>query len=149
MSDAISTTGPVVVGADGSSNAARALEVAAWLATSTGVELVVVHALGLTTVLDGEHVPTEGNEGAVERQLVDRWCAPLAARDDLRWRAELRYGSPPDALLGAVDELGGSLVVVGTRGLREDSERLLGSTSHHVVHRAACPVVVVPPAPAD
>jgi nucleotide-binding universal stress UspA family protein len=145
--DAINISGPVVVGADGSSNATRAMAVAAWLATATGGELVVIHALGLTTILDGEHVPTEGNEAAVERQLVERWCAPLADRDDLEWRAELRYGSPPDALLAAVEEVGASLVVVGTRGLREDSERLLGSTSHHVVHRAGCPVVVVPPAP--
>ncbi len=145
--DAITTSGPVVVGADGSSNAGRALRVATWLAASTGVDLVVIHALGLTTVVDGRHVPTEGHEADVERQLVDDWCAALHDRDDLRWRAELRYGSPPDAVLGAVDELGASLVVVGTRGLREDSERLLGSTSHHVVHRATCPVVVVPPAP--
>ena len=145
--DGISTSGPVVVGADGSSNAARALRVAAWLAAAAGIDLVVVHALGLTTVVDGRHVPTEGNEDAVEQQLVDRWCAPLEGRDDLRWRAELRYGSPSDALLGAVRDLDASLVVVGTRGMREDSERLLGSTSHHVVHRASCPVVVVPPTP--
>jgi nucleotide-binding universal stress UspA family protein len=134
----------IVVGADGSSNASHALETAIWLATSTGSELLVVHALGLTSVLNGEHVLTEGNEEAIARQLEEVWCAPLADVEGLRWRSELRFGSPADALLGAARE-GASMVVVGTRGMREDSDHLLGSTSHHVVHRCPCPVVVVPP----
>lgn len=135
---------PVVVGADGSSNSRHALLLAARLAAATGAELLVVHALGLTSILEGEHVLTEGNEEALERQLLDDWCAPLHEVDGFAWRAEMRHGSPADVLLGAAGE-GASLVVVGTRGMREDSDHLLGSTSHHVVHRCPCPVVVVPP----
>ena len=135
---------PVVVGADGSSNSLHALAVAARLAAATTAELLVVHALGLTSVLDGEHVLTEGNEQALERQLLDDWCAPLGEFEELAWRAEMRYGSPADVLLGAAAD-GASLVVVGTRGMREASDHLLGSTSHHVVHRCPCPVIVVPP----
>ena len=134
----------VVVGADGSSNARHALDTAAWLAVSTGSELLVVYALGLTSVLDGEHVLTEGNEAAIKRQLNEVWCAPLNHVEGLSWHSELRYGSPADALLSAARD-GAAMVVVGTRGMREDSDHLLGSTSHHVVHRCPCPVVVVPP----
>jgi nucleotide-binding universal stress UspA family protein len=137
-------TTTIVVGADGSSNASHALDTAIWLATSTGSELLVVHALGLTSVLNGEHVLTEGNEDAIEKQLREVWCGPLAEVEGLSWHSELRYGSPADALLSAARD-GASMVVVGTRGMREDSDHLLGSTSHHVVHRCPCPVVVVPP----
>ena len=139
-----STPLAVVVGADGSSNSQHALGVAARLAVATGAELLVLHALGLTSILDGQHVLTEGHEDALHEQLVGIWCAPLTDIDGLRWRAELRHGSPADVLLAAVAD-GASLAVVGTRGMREDSDHLLGSTSHHVVHRSTCPVVVVPP----
>ena len=140
--DTATTT--IVVGADGSSNATHALETAAWLAASTGSELLVLHALGLTSMLDGEHVLTEGNEEAIARQLDEVWCDSLIGREGLVWRTELRHGSPADVLLTAARD-GATMVVVGTRGMREDSEHLLGSTSHHVVHRCTCPVVVVPP----
>lgn len=146
-SDSAQTPLPVVVGVDGSENAHVALGVAAWLALSTGAELLVLHALGLTSVLHGEHVITEGHETELEAELVDHWCAQLRTIDGLRWHAELRYGSPADVVLAAVAD-GASLVVVGSRGRREGSDQLLGSTSHHVVHRSPCPVVVVPP-PAD
>ena len=133
--------GPVVVGVDGSDNAVVALDCAAMLAKAIGAELLVLHAVGLTTVLDGEHVPTDGNEQRIEKALHRTWCRSIQGDPDLHWHAELRFGSPADVLLGAADSA--SFVVVGSRGIRNEAG-LLGSTSHHVVHRSPCPVVVVP-----
>jgi nucleotide-binding universal stress UspA family protein len=133
--------GPVVVGVDGSDNAHIALECAAGLAKALGAELLVVHAVGLTTVLDGEHVPTDGNEERIKSALHSDWCRSIQGDPELHWHAEMRFGSPADVLLGAADSA--SFVVVGSRGIRNEAG-LLGSTSHHVVHRSPCPVVVVP-----
>ncbi|HSL73257.1 MAG TPA: universal stress protein [Ilumatobacteraceae bacterium] len=137
------TTGPVIVGVDGSSNARWALCVAAELARSFDVDLAVLHALGLMTVIEGRHVPTEGHRDDLERLLRTEWCRPLQGYPSLRWRAELVYGSPADVLLNQASALDASFVVVGSRGIGD--ELALGSTSNHVVHHCDRPVVVVPP----
>jgi nucleotide-binding universal stress UspA family protein len=136
---------PVLVGVDGSATSGRALEFAALLAERLGVELVVVHALGLLTVIDGEHVPATGRRDEVRAMLEQDWCAALVGRGELTWRPTLVDGSPAEVMLAQADELDAGLVVVGSRGV--GSDKLLGSTSHHLVHHCNRPVVVVPPGP--
>lgn len=137
-------SGPVIVGVDGSSNAQRALAMAAEIARRFDLDLAVFHAIGLMTVIEGRHVPSEGHRDDLERLLRLEWCATLANDQELRWRAELVYGSPADVLMKMGTELDASFVVVGSRGVGD--ELALGSTSHHVVHHCDRPVVVVPPA---
>jgi nucleotide-binding universal stress UspA family protein len=134
--------GPVVVGVDGSVNAQQALAVAADLARNLGAELTVFHALGLMTVIDGEHVPSEGHRETIERLLQTDWCHSLQGDPVLRWRAEIIDGNPADVLLHMGRDLDASFVVVGSRGI--GGVQALGSTSHHVIHGCDRPVVVVP-----
>ena len=136
-------SGPVIVGVDGSSNAQRALALAAEIASRFDLDLAVFHAIGLMTVIEGRHVPSEGHRDDLERLLRLDWCASLANDRRLRWRAELVYGSPADVLMKMGTGLDASFVVVGSRGVGD--EQALGSTSHHVVHHCDRPVVVVPP----
>jgi nucleotide-binding universal stress UspA family protein len=135
--------GPVIVGVDGSPNAQRALVLAADMSRCLDTDLVVFHALGLMTVIEGRHVPSEGHRDDIERLLRNEWCRSLQADPSLRWRAEIVYGSPADVLLNMGRDLDASFVVVGSRGVGD--EQALGSTSHHVVHHCDRPVVVVPP----
>ncbi len=136
-------SGPVIVGVDGSSNAQRALALAAEIAKRFDLDLAVFHAIGLMTMIEGRHVPSEGHRDDIERLLRLDWCAALANDRELRWRAELAYGSPADVLMKMGTGLDASFVVVGSRGVGD--EQALGSTSHHVVHHCDRPVVVVPP----
>ena len=151
MSDTSSSTnagaiggGPVIVGVDGSDNAQRALALAAEIARRLDLDLAVFHAIGLMTMIEGRHVPSEGHRDDLERLFRLEWCASLAGDPDLRWRAELVYGSPADVLIRMGTSLDASFLVVGSRGVGD--EQALGSTSHHVVHNCDRPVVVVPPA---
>lgn len=137
--------GPIIAALDGSANARHALDVAAAMAKALGTELVVVHALGMLTEIDGEHVPLAGHESEVAERLETEWCAHLQEDPSLRWRVQCEFGPPSDVILRVAAADDPSFVVVGSRGLADRPERLLGSTSHRVVHHADCPVVVVPP----
>ena len=137
--------GPIVIGVDGSANSCRALDVAMALATATGSEVYAVHALGLLATIDGEHVPAAEHRSEIEQRLRDEWCAPLAAEGAPRWRCAVVDGGPAEALLHVADAENASFLVVGSRGLGGHPDLMLGSTSHHVIGHAGCPVVVVPP----
>jgi nucleotide-binding universal stress UspA family protein len=54
-------------------------------------------------------------------------------------------GYPPDTLVAYADEVGASLLVVGTRGRGELASLILGSTSHRAIHLSRCDVLVVKP----
>jgi nucleotide-binding universal stress UspA family protein len=54
-------------------------------------------------------------------------------------------GSPGPALVDFAREVGADVMVVGSRGQGALKRLLLGSVSNHVIHNAACAVVVVRP----
>lgn len=136
--------GPVLVGVDGSANAHRALAVAASIAQRFDLDLRVVHSVGLMSVIDGQHVPSEGHRDELDHLLRSAWCSGLSDTPGLRWSAELVDGSPAEVLTSVGADIAASFVVVGSRGV--GGEQVLGSTSHYVVHNCDRPVVVVPPA---
>lgn len=140
--DPAALAGPIVVGVDGSADAARSLAVAAQLGVALGARVQVVHALGLMTVVDGRHVPARDHRAEVESMVRGDWCAALAVMDGLDWEAEVRDGTPSEVLVHTAVERDASMIVVGARGV--GGAGVLGSTSHHVVHHAPCPTVVVP-----
>lgn len=141
----ITTTTPrgahrIVVGVDGSEEAAVALDWAARQAALTGAALDVVTTFGPEYVF----VTPAEQERATEHVI-----------GGARARIASRAGSTPDApvrmrsRLGWADEVlveesaGAELLVVGTRGLGGFHGLTLGSIGRKCVHRATVPVVVV------
>ena len=58
---------------------------------------------------------------------------------------EVEPGRPANVLMDTARRVGGSLLVVGSRGLGGFSGLLLGSVSEAVSRHAQCPVAVVRP----
>jgi nucleotide-binding universal stress UspA family protein len=86
-------------------------------------------------------VPVETHLDEIRDRFENRWCAPLAG---LRYRTELRYGSPVGAILDLADETDADMIVLGSRGLGGFPELLLGSTSSQVSQHSRRPVLIVP-----
>jgi nucleotide-binding universal stress UspA family protein len=133
----------IVVGVDGSDNAASAVRVAAELATLAGAEVLAVHAVGLIEGGgDGTHTPAD-RHAALREDMEQRWCHHLDEAG-VATSHELRDGNPVVVLLAVAEEVGADLIVLGSRGLGGFPELLLGSTSTQVTQHAPCPVVIVP-----
>jgi nucleotide-binding universal stress UspA family protein len=135
----------ILVGADGSSHAAHALEWAAELAVALGAEVVAVHALGMlghvgtaTTAL-----PSQEHREEVLALLENEWSLPLRSWG-VPHRCLLVEGNPVMALMAVADEEDVDLVVVGTRGAGGFPGLRLGSTSHQLLQHLKRPVAVVP-----
>lgn len=137
----------IVVGVDGSDTARRALDWAAEEARVRGARLEVIHtwqipyaggypyALGAPDLDQLEQAARAGLD-----RILDGFDESGLAQPVERI---VTSGDPAAVILDVAQ--GGDLVVLGSRGIGGFKGLLLGSTAHHVVHHAACPVVVVPP----
>ncbi len=135
---------PVVVGVEGRPGDAEVLAFAVAEATSRGADLVAVHAWS------GPQVPIVGGFGplvdwtAVEdgaRQVLAEAVAPWRRTgSDLRIEEVVARDHAASALLAASGEA--ALLVVGHRHRRRLAR--LGSTTNGLLHRATCPIAVVP-----
>jgi nucleotide-binding universal stress UspA family protein len=157
----------IVVGVDGSAEAARALEYAAAEAARRGVRLRVVSVFAMpdywmvpvgfappqVTVPPVEELRSGAQEAA--QRAVDELSA---ARPDLVGQIDIEAvgvcGHPSDDLVAM--SRGADLLVLGHRGRGAMASAILGSVGLSCVLRAECPVTIVrptthttPPAPAD
>jgi nucleotide-binding universal stress UspA family protein len=134
----------VVVAYDGSPSARKAVELAAGRTTAED-KLVVVHAY---------KVPPEWHslsyyEDLVERTLeqasalmdrIEDDCPALRGRD---WEPDIIEGRPAEVICRVARHRHADEIVLGSRGLSALAG-LMGSVSHEVLHRAECPVLVIP-----
>lgn len=136
----------VLVGVDGSDGSRRALEWTARFASQTGADVLAVHVLTydreLVRDLTLDTMRTWRLE--LEQSLRTEWIGPLSGHA-LPYRCILvESDSPATGLLDAADREHADLLVVGAKGRGSLADRVLGSVSYRVTHRAHQPVVVVP-----
>lgn len=136
----VSTPTTILVGLDGSEMSHRAVAHAAAYAKALGAEVVAVHAVGLMSIIDGEHVPSRDCRDRIDSQ-VHEWVAPL--RDaGVEHRTICEDGPPGLVLLRLIERVGAGLVVLGTRGIGSAEGVVLGSTSYYLVQHSPVPVLV-------
>lgn len=137
----------VVVGVDGSADAARALHWALDEAYAHGCKVVLVHGVQIGTAAAspyGSGMVLEQLEEA-GREVLDH-AVVVAKAAGVPAETRLEIGSAAHALIEA--SRGAELLVVGSRGHGGFAGMLLGSVSSACVHHAHCPVVVVRPSDA-
>lgn len=128
--------GTILVGTDGSRNAAHAARWAGDLAAATGRSVHVVHcrpdlALG-------------GGSGDHQARRALRVWASTADRPGLEVTEAVVSGDPREQLPRLAEELDVALVVVGARGEGGFGHLALGRVATHVLHDGRRPVAVVP-----
>lgn len=139
---------PVVVGVDSSPHAAKVLDQALAEALRRETELHVVHVFNPPVIY--MEVPVDMTELADgERRAVWSNLEPVLADPAVPVRRVDLDGYPPDVLAGYANDVGASVLVIGTRGRGDLAALILGSTSHRAIHLATCDVLVVKPDETD
>lgn len=138
----------IVVGADGSAEASRAVQWAAEQARLERRPLVVVTVAQSVVAVPSSLGPAYGDlgEDLLEAgQAVAREAAALAERHRPGVSVTTRAfaGEPRDVLVEMSKDA--HLLVLGSRGRGPIRSKLLGSVSAAVIKRAQCPVVVCRP----
>ncbi|MDG4811059.1 universal stress protein [Micromonospora sp. WMMD1120] len=136
----------IVVGADGSADADRAVRQAAREASWRGLPLRVVHAFiwPLFNVPLGppEGGPPESGLRNEANRIVERAVEQARAQEPgIDVVGVVVEGAAPPVLIGEARTA--EMIVVGSRGLGGFSGLLLGSVAVGVTPHAACPVLVV------
>jgi nucleotide-binding universal stress UspA family protein len=138
----------VIVGSDGSETALVAVRKAAALAAGLDSPLRVICAYHPVAGRDQALVPSRvadvkgrmTGKAAAQQALdvsVEAATAAGASAD-----GELRVGDAVDVLLEIAEAVEQPLLVVGSRGMRRLSGRLLGAVPSDLSHRARCDVLI-------
>ena len=143
---------PILIAYDGSEDARHAIGHASDLLPGASVVVLYVRQPLEAMAAHLEGHPALEQVGAID--AADRDAALNIAADGAEYArvlgldAEARVASAVDAIAETIvsvsDEIDASLIVVGSRGRHGLKSLLLGSVSHHVVHHASRPALVVP-----
>jgi nucleotide-binding universal stress UspA family protein len=139
----------ILVATDGSETAAQAVRAAVRLSDKIGSELHVVHVGDVPPAPypDGGAVVTQeelvASAEPATREVLDEKVRRIRTAGGEVAGAHLRMGTPAEEIVGAAEELGTDMIVVGSRGLGTLKRMLVGSVSESVARHAPCPVLVV------
>ena len=141
------TYGEIVVGVDGADDSQPALGFAFEEASRRGARLRAVHAWTRPTPdVPGDMLPLiydVDDTGEGQRRLLSECLAGWTGKyPDVQVVEDVVRSRPVRALTGA--SAGADLLVVGSRGRGGFGGLLLGSVGHALLHRAECPLAVVP-----
>ncbi|MGC2486261.1 MAG: universal stress protein [Acidimicrobiales bacterium] len=131
----------VVVGADNSTTAKRAIEAAVEIVLMSGGTLHLVTAFAFKKV--GESSPTSGmftTEGDASAAL--QVLSFIPKNKGVEPTLHLVAGDPAQAIIETADKVGADLIVVGNRGMK-GARRVLGSVPNSVAHGANCSVAII------
>jgi nucleotide-binding universal stress UspA family protein len=135
----------VVIGADSSPTASRAMDRAIGVARSMGSELHIVTAYKKRPSQAAVDRPEELATSVSSVAIADSLLEDLASRArfaGLTPVTHTRKGDPVDAILDVAREVGADLIVVGSKGMTGVG-RITGSVPDAVSHKADCCTLIV------
>ena len=137
----------ILLAADGSEDAQRAVKTAIGLSTKLESELHVVYVAPehpyVHAYYDLRHQEEEEWLRRGDQRVLDAYIDQIREAGVTVADTYLRVGDAAKEIVGLAEELGVKLVVLGSRGLGGISRALIGSVSDSVVRHAHCPVMVI------
>lgn len=142
----------ILVPVDGSEASMAALRTAAKMAESFGSQVVLFHVIQLPTPVEIFETYS-GKLGEIYYQIKDRvekfgekvlaGAVGEISAFKVSFREKATWGEPASEILQEAQMGKYDLIVIGSRGLDDIEDWLLGSVSQRVVRRSKCPVLVI------
>lgn len=138
----------ILTAIDFSENSDRAFDYALTLAVKFDAELTIMHVVNEPVDLRGFYVPhisfeqleKEIEDGAAK--MMEEFCSSRLASFP-GYKTAIVTGIPYDEIIRKADEMGASLIVLGTHGRTGLDHLIFGSTAERVVRSASCPVMTI------
>jgi universal stress protein A len=138
----------ILTAIDFSESSDFAFEYALTLARQFQAELTIMHVINEPVDLRGFYVPhisfeqleKEIEEGA--EKMMGTFCQTKMG-DFTRFATVVTAGIPYEEILRKAEEIGASLIVLGTHGRTGIDHLIFGSTAERVVRSATCPVLTI------
>ncbi|MBS4174809.1 universal stress protein [Bacillus sp. FJAT-49736] len=136
----------ILVAVDGSEMSKKAIDAAIHLAKEQKAEITLVHVerninipMGMETASVDfiyETIKKEGENLLIEMQKN-------AVAEGVHTKTEYLQGDPASQIIHLAEKDNYQLIIIGSRGLNNIKEMMLGSVSHKVSQMSHCPVLIV------
>jgi len=144
----VKTFDKILTAIDFSENSELAFDYAITMATQFNSELTIMHVINEPIDLRGFYVPhisfeqleKEIEEGAAK--MMETFCSTKLG-SFTNYKSVLVSGIPYEEITRKAEEIGASLIILGTHGRTGLDHILFGSTAERVVRSAACPVMTI------
>ena len=137
----------ILVAVDGSENADRAFEYAAYIAKQCEVErLFIVNVIEGFGRSIGEWEKRDALVKDLEqnsKELLEKYKSKAISQAFTTAEIISAAGNAGEEILKLAEREKMDTIVMGSRGRSTASKLLLGSVSHNVLHNATCPVTIV------
>ncbi|WP_040229042.1 universal stress protein [Bhargavaea cecembensis] len=133
----------ILLAVDGSENSLRAARQASWIAKASAGAIELVYVADFSRSKNTLAQPEGDNQR--DHQLQQRLlpAETLLNGDGVQHEVTILRGEPGPSIISYANANAFDLIVIGSRGLNQLQEMMLGSVSHKVMKRAHCPVLVV------
>ncbi|UVS69815.1 universal stress protein [Nitrososphaera viennensis] len=136
----------ILVPVDGSTYSKKALEQAVSIAKGTGASVTAFHVIEKppTVYVESQKVLNDAmaKYRSESARMLDE-CKAIAEGLGFKIGTAIMEGDPAAGIVAFCEKGGFDLIAMGSRGHSKLKEMVLGSTSHKVLHRARCSVLIV------
>jgi nucleotide-binding universal stress UspA family protein len=137
----------ILVAVDGSENADRAFEYAAYIAKQCEAEQLfiinVIEGFGIKISAWTKHDSVVKDLEQNSKELLEKYKSKGYSQAFTKVEIISTAGNAGEEILKAAEREKMDIIIMGSRGLSTASKLLLGSVSHNVLHNATCPVMIV------
>lgn len=138
----------ILIAIDFSENSELAFDYAMTMATQFNSQLTIMHVINEPVDLRGFYVPHisfEQLEKEIEEsaaKMMETFCSTKLGSFS-NFQKIIVSGIPYEEITRKADEIGASLIILGTHGRTGLDHILFGSTAERVVRSAVCPVMTI------